>query len=1359
MLKSNYLICVQQDPMALKQILFETLQQLGDEEFRSFKWFLQQSDELDGLPVIPKSHLENADRQETVDQMVQKYNHLAVQVLKKNLQKIYRNDLQHQLANIHRDMENPQSVGNHKERLQSNLQDTFRCRHEGWSSKRNTVSLDDGYTEPCITAGDRPASRFIRRIEMAFGEPSEPNISNIFTHPSGAKTNVRTVMTSGEAGVGKTFLVHKFVLDWTENRTSQDVHLIFPLNLVNFPRQETLSLSELIHTCIPGTAHMTKEELNRIFTSLQTSGNSNFDKSEYKIIFVLDGLDVSQLPLDFTAAEKLPVDVTKAAPVETLVTNLIRGHLLPSARLWITTRPSGAGQIPPEFIDMETELRGFSEQQKEKYFRRRFRDEEQAHRVVSHIRMSPSLRYMCHVPAFCWVTAGVLQAVLKTSTGGELPSTLTGIYIEILMAQIQTMKQKFGKPKSLKYLETLMKLAFNQLENGGLSFSVESIKEDDVNSFDEFSVYPEVFSQFFKEEHCLKMSGKKVFSFLHWSIVEFLAALFVVSRIGNKPKTAFPIPGFIYSQKQETFYEIIDKAVKSSDGHLDTFLRFLLGLSLQRSQLHLEDLLPQTGSSSQSRQLTVDHVKSKIRNSPSPERKISLFPCLNELMDGSAVDEVQQFLKAETGSVDEPSHWSALLFILLSSLTDLHVFDLKKYFPSEETLLALLPVVKTSKTSLLTGCSLSERSCAALSSVLSCRSCGLRKLDLSNNDLRDSGVELLAAGLKSPDCKLETLRLICCNLSKGSCGTLSSVLGSETCSLEELDLSSNDLQDSGLQLLSAGLSSPHCKLETLRVCDCKLSEDACDALTLLELRSLRQLDLRSNELGPSGEELCQRCTQLTIWTHSISLRGMISKSVVIQPGCPSVYQLAVKKEKSGPLTRVTVGEKKTDEMNRKIVLIGEARAEKCAVINALLNYMVGVRFDDEVWFRVTEEEGHQATEGMIYEIFGFEDKSLPCPVTIIDAGHEGIEREAVFRERLSDVLQVEDRAAAVVCLVLNAADALQSSRLKHTYDSVMSLFAEREDKCTVILITNSDGQNHSNIMQDLETTQIKFLRNEKKEPFYFLFNNRQHEDRTGNTDELEQAYKLSERELWKFTGFLKEAEGRMVLAAVEELHEHGRLKAGIQNLQDRIQLTDLKVAELKQIQKALQNHAEEKKSNESFSIEMDVVYKDTEPIQGGKWLWFFYDGALCCTACEENCHFPGCTVAKTPEDCEVIKDGFCAVCTNKCPVSAHVKEEWRYVTKTKRVETTLLDVRKKYGRNEAESEKNISLLDHLEEEIRHQKAKKSQIIDEIWKHVVRLQQIDLKEDPASGYLDLLTENGDAEMVLRLEGLRKQENTE
>ncbi|XP_014329755.2 NACHT, LRR and PYD domains-containing protein 12-like [Xiphophorus maculatus] len=1353
--------------MALKQMLFETLQELGDEEFRRFKWFLQQTDDLDGLPLIPKSHLENADRQETVDQMVQKYNCWAVEVLKKNLQKIYRNDLQDKLSNIHRpvqDMENSQPVRNYKERLQSNLQDTFRCIHEGWTSKRNTANLDEVYTEPCITAaGDQPISRFIRRIEMAFGKPSEPKISSIFTHLSGAKTNIRTVTTGGEAGMGKTFLVHKFVLDWTENRTSQDVHLMFPLmlNLVNFPRQETFSLSELIHTCIPGTVHMTKEELNHIFTSLQTSGNSNFDKSEYKIIFILDGLDVSKLPLDFTAAEKLPVDVTKPAPVETLVTNLIRGYLLPSARLWITTRPSGIGQIPPEFIHMETELRGFSEQQKEEYFRKRFEDEEQAHRVISHIRMSPSLRYMCHLPVFCWITAGVLQPMLKTSTGGELPSTLTGIYIEILMVQIQTMKQKFGKLKSLKYLETLMKLAFNQLENGGLSFSVESIKEDDVNSFDDFSVYPEVFLQFFKEEHCLKMNGKKVFSFLHQSIVEFLAALFVVSHIRNKPKNTFRIPGLVYSQNhpRETVYEILDKAVKSSDGHLDTFLRFLLGLSLQRSQLHLKDLLPQTGSSSQSRQLTVDHVKNKIRDSPSPERKISLFPCLNELMDSSPVDEVQQFLKSETGSVDElsPSHWSAMVFILLSSLNDLHVFDLKKYFPSEKFLLALLPVVKTSKTSLLTGCNLSERSCVALSSVFSSQSCSLRKLDLSNNDLRDSGVELLAAGLKSPHCQLETLRLICCNLSKGSCETLSSVLGSESCSLEELDLSSNDLQDSGMELLSAGLSSPHCKLETLRVCDCKLSEDICDALTLLELCSLRQLDLRNNELGPSAEELRQRCTQITIWTH-ICLGGMISKSVLIQSGCPSVYQLRVKKEKSGLLTRVTVGEKQMDEMNRKILLIGEARAEKCALINALLNYIIGVRFDDKIWFQVTEEEGHQATDVMIYEIFGFEDKSLPYSLTIIDvAGHEGIERDAVIREQLSDM----DDQVAVVCLVLNAGDSLQSSRLKHTYDSVMSLFAEQEDKCTVILITNSDGQNHSNVMQDLETTQIKFMKNEKREPFYFLFNNRQHEDRTGNTDELEQAYKLSERELWKFTCFLKEAEGRMILAAVEELHEHGRLKACIQNLQDRIQLTDLKVAEIKQIQKALQNHVGEVKNNESFAVEMDEVYKDTEPIGGGKWLWFFYDGALCCTVCEENCHYPGCTVAKTPEDCEVIKDGFCAVCTNKCPVSAHVKEEWRYVTKTKRVEMTLLDVRQKYKRNETKSENNISLSDHLEEEIKHQKAKKSQIIDEIYKHVVRLQQIDLKDDPAPKYLDLLIESGDTEMVLRLEGLRKQDgqNTE
>ncbi|CAL8399419.1 unnamed protein product [Gadus morhua 'NCC'] len=118
----------------------------------------------------------------------------------------------------------------------------------------------------------------------------------------------------------------------------------------------------------------------------------------------------------------------------------------------------------------------------------------------------------------------------------------------------------------------------------------------------------------------------------------------------------------------------------------------------------------------------------------------------------------------------------------------------------------------------LIGCHLSKRCCEALASVLSSNSSRLRELDLSTNDLQDSGVKLLSAGLGSPHCTLETLRLIGCHLSERCCEALASVLSSNSSRLRELDLSNNHLKDSGVKLLSAGLGSPHCTLETLRSC-------------------------------------------------------------------------------------------------------------------------------------------------------------------------------------------------------------------------------------------------------------------------------------------------------------------------------------------------------------------------------------------------------------------------------------------------------------------------------------------------------------------------------------------------------------
>ncbi|XP_036943721.1 NACHT, LRR and PYD domains-containing protein 12-like isoform X2 [Acanthopagrus latus] len=902
---------------AVTELLLETLEDLGDEELRIFKWFLQQGEILEDIPAIPKSHLEKADRLDTLELIVQTYNEQSVKVVKKVLTKINRNDLVQGLSDIgsgpkyllRQKPDRPELIESYQSTLQSHLQNRFMCAQEGWTDRVDKKHLDDIYIELYITYGTTVninRQHEVRQAEMASKEPGgaeqtvQPN--DIFKHPSGKNTPVRTVLTSGIAGVGKTFLVHKFILDWAEGRANQDVHLTFPFTFrqLNLLRGRRFRFAELVHKCIRETKDIREEDLNDIFTKLQASGNTNYDKSEFKLLFVLDGLDESRLQLDFSSNKNPTADVTQAVGVEVLLTSLIKGELLPSARLWITTRPAAANQIPLEFVDIVTEVRGFTDTQKEEYFRKRFRDEEVAERIICHIKTSQSLHIMCHIPVFCWITATVLEDTLKNSDKEELPKSLTELYTEFLVFQIRQTKKKYSTEKSIQYIKSLAKLAFHQLEKGNLIFYERDLKESGID-FIEASVYSGVFTQIFKKEHHLKKNKDedKMFSFVHLSIQEFLAAVHVVQSLINKNKN-------VMAQQQHKFQSVqmlfnkpsvaqvqrmaVDKALQSLDGHLDMFLRFLLGLFLETNQNSLQDLLKQMISTSEANQETVQYIKKKIQKNSSPERCINLFHCLNELNDHSLVEEIQHYLTSGSLSTHKlsPAQWSALVFILMTSGKNLDVFDLRKYSASERGLLRLLPVVRNAQVFLLSGCNLSERSCEALASVVSSQSSSVRKLDLSNNNLQDSGVKLLAVQLENANCKVETFRLSGCKLSRISCEALASVLSSQYSSLRDLDLNNNNVQDEGVKLLSVGLMSSQCRLESLRLDVCNLSEKSCEALASVlssQSSSLRKLDLSNNDVQDSGVKLL--CTGLGS-PHCRLETLRLSGCLVTEEGCASL---------------------------------------------------------------------------------------------------------------------------------------------------------------------------------------------------------------------------------------------------------------------------------------------------------------------------------------------------------------------------------------------------------------------------------------------------------------------------------------
>ncbi|KAM3584971.1 uncharacterized protein V6R79_004325 [Siganus canaliculatus] len=707
--------------------------------------------------------------------------------------------------------------------LKSNLKKKFQCVFEGIAKAGNPTLLNDIYTELYITEGwgsEVNDEHEVRQIEAASRKADRAETSigpeDIFKGSAGRQEPIRTVMTKGVAGIGKTVLTQKWTLDWAEDKANQDVHFTFPFTFreLNVLKDRSFSLVELVHHFFP-----------------ETRGTCSF--ADFQVVFIFDGLDECRLPLDFHNNKSL-TDATESTSLDVLLTNLIRGNLLPSARLWITTRPAAVNQIPPQCVDMVTEVRGFTDPQKDQYFRKRFRDEQQADRIMSHIKTSRSLHIMCHIPVFCWITATVLEHELKTRKGGQLPKTLTEMYIHFLLVQSKLKSIKYDggaetdgpwTPESRKMVESLGKLAFEQLQKGNLIFYESDLTECGID-IRAASVYSGVFTQIFREETGLYQD--KVFCFVHLSVQEFLAALHVhltfissgVNLMTEENTTSwwwwFKI--FINKPKLTVLHQsAVDKALQSPNGHLDLFLRFLLGLSLETNQRFLRGLLKKTGSSSQTNQKTADYITKKISENLSPERSINLFHCLKELNHHSLIDQIQKVLSSGNLSTDKLSsvEWSALVFILLSSDKDLDEFDLKKYSRSEEAVLRLLPVVKASNKVVLSGCNLSERSCGALSSVLI--SSSLTELDLSNNDLKDSGVKLLSAGLKSPLCRLETLRLSGCLVTEEGCAALASALSSNPSHQRELDLSYNHPGDSGVKLLSDGLKNPLWRLDTLRV--------------------------------------------------------------------------------------------------------------------------------------------------------------------------------------------------------------------------------------------------------------------------------------------------------------------------------------------------------------------------------------------------------------------------------------------------------------------------------------------------------------------------------------------------------------
>ncbi|XP_069024224.1 NACHT, LRR and PYD domains-containing protein 12-like [Embiotoca jacksoni] len=612
-------------------------------------------------------------------------------------------------------------------------------------------------------------------------------------------TSKRTVITVGASGVGKTVTVQSCALNWADRRDHHDIRFLFPLAFWEFNLlKQKLSLIELLQTFFPELKELDASSLNK-----------------ENVWFILDGLDEYRRPLNFSCPAV--INVSEACTVDSLVTNLIRGNLLPHAHIWLLTRYSAAAKIPNCYFLKETELQGFSNEQKEQYFGTVLGNEDLANKAIDHVRLSRSLDFLCQIPSICTIVAHVFKDHLKVIEGYKIhPLNLTQIYTNLL------------KASNSNVIAKLKRLALVRKNEDTLIFESDLLERD--ISAEAASAFAKECPLVLREETGLH--NHTVFRFGQWSILEFLAASaklddLKVSRVSLRC----------------TCKRLVDEALKSNDGEFDTFLRFLFGLIKERHLLDSNDVL-------------FVYTKRTIMENVLSDSFFGLFQCLREYDSQALQSEAKFFAKFDVCPMGEFSQmqWEFMVNKIMDFDGIQDKFEMPVPMRCEEKLLRQLPDILRSRKAILRFSNLTDKSCPALAAVMSTKESHLRELDLGYNSFSDSGVFNLVQGLSDQNCRLKVLRLSGCGVTEQACKHLATALGSAP-KLEELDISRNEVGDMGIWHLAVGLKTAECHLEKLKLSQCNIETDGCVYLAMSLHKNptyLKELDLSINIIGDQG---------------------------------------------------------------------------------------------------------------------------------------------------------------------------------------------------------------------------------------------------------------------------------------------------------------------------------------------------------------------------------------------------------------------------------------------------------------------------------------------------------------------------
>ncbi|XP_065883966.1 uncharacterized protein [Dysidea avara] len=371
------------------------------------------------------------------------------------------------------------------------------------------------------------------------------------------------------------------------------------------------------------------------------------------------------------------------------------------------------------------------------------------------------------------------------------------------------------------------------------------------------------------------------------------------------------------------------------------------------------------------------------------------------------------------------------------------------------------------------------------------------------------------------------------------------------------------------------------------------------------------------------------------------------------------------------LARYLVGQSPTLQRSgteKVLIIVGATGAGKTTLINSMVNYLLGLNYDDDFRFKLVSEKKydrsqvHSQTNSITsYTIYTMNGFKLPHTLTIVDTpGYgdtQGLTRDRLITEQIQIFFSNSDKYGVDhldgIGFVAQSASARLTPSQRYVFDSILALFGNNVKENIFIMVTFADGQ-HPPALNAISKAEIPYNA-------FYKFNNSavfsKYEYESGkNFNRLFWEMGTSSFEQF-FSSFLKSKPVSLSLIQ-QVLDERKKLDSTVYEIQKQIEKRIEKIENIRKEMNALQEHQAKIDANKAFTYKINVTKMRKDALPSGKY-------ATNCAICHTTCHYPcGIHDDKQKFQCSAMQgsgeNAKCRICLNQCSWNNHFSNSYKF---------------------------------------------------------------------------------------------------